>query len=314
MNLSAYVLITTQGGSFIMEQHKRHSTSKPGARNGSRRIGTAVFVIVSIVLIAGIVALSPLGSYLIDQVIRPVFAEWNNKDDKNIVSALKQQEQQEIQSPSPVPTVKSHETVVMDEMPFYILQMGAFTDKEAAAAHADEIRRMGAGGAVFQDGSVYRVFAAAYTDETSLAKVQSQVRSDGFEATPYITESKAISITLDGDHAAVDVITKAAKLLNAIPSDLCAMCLAFDKGDLRQDELTASLQKQRDTCTGILKEMEKINMTDVMLIKELLQKYVKNISTFLNEHGTMNTEMISGELKCLQLSVIIDYILFYDQR
>jgi hypothetical protein len=297
-------------------EHKHHSVSRSASGTGSGRIGAVVFVIASIVLIAGIIALSPLGSYLSEHVITPLLScVHETTDDTSIVSALKQQEErQSSASPEPKPSEQSHEVIVIEEVPFYILQMGTFTKEDAAGEHADEIRRMGAGGTLFHDGSVFRVFAAAYTDESSLIKVQSQVRSDGFEATPYITESNALKITLNGDKKAVDVVTKAVKTLNGIPSELCAVCLSFDKGELNDADLRKELQAKQNLCTESLKEMEQINTADLAVVKDLLQKYVKNISTFLGEHDTMNTEMISGELKHLQLSVIIDYILFFDRK
>lgn len=298
-----------------MEQ-KYHSGSKSKPRCSSGGFGTVVFVILSIALIAGIIVLSPLGNYLMEHVISPIFSSSGKTvDDKSIVSALKQQEEQRApETTSPKPSEKAHEVIVMEEVPFYILQMGTFTNEDAAAQHADEIRRMGAGGAVYKDGSLYRVFAAAYLDESSLVKVQSQVRSDGFEATPYITESKAIRITLDGDQKAVDTVSEASKILNSIPSELCSLCLSFDKSDISRSDLIEKLQKCMESCVSTIKSMEQINTNDIVSMKELFEKYVKSISTFLNRHDTMNTEMVSGELKHLQLSVIIDYILFYNQE
>ena len=152
-------------------EHKHVSSKTGNARKGSGRIGTAVFLIVSIVLIAGIVVLSPLGESLMTHVITPIASCRSAGSDHSIVSALKQQEDvQATASPSIVPNSKKHETITIEERPFYILQMGAFTDAAAADQHASEILRMGAGGTVFQDGSVFRVFAAAYMDEASLKK------------------------------------------------------------------------------------------------------------------------------------------------
>ncbi len=296
-------------------EHKYHSGLKSGSRKSAGGVGTAVFILASIVLIAGIVILSPLGEYLMEHVIDPFLSCVRNTNDTIIVSALKQQEEQKpAETPSPKPTEKAHEMITIDEIPFYILQMGAFTAAEAAGQHADEINRIGAGGNVFQDGSIYRVFAAAYTDEASLMKVQSQVRADGFEATPYITESKGLKITLDGDSQAVDLVSDAVQLVNSIPSDLCMICLSFDKGDIKESDLIAELKSKQKECISSRDAMESIKAADVATIHDLLGNYAKNISTFLGEHDTMNTEMISGALKRLQLSIIIDYILFFDRK
>ncbi len=299
-------------GRFFIMEHKRHSAAKAASRTANSKFGTAVFVIASIALIAGIIVLSPLGNYLMEHVVSPLSCK-PSSNDTDIVSALKQQESLQSAAPTePVPTDKLHKVITIDETTFYILQMGAYVDAEAASQHADEIMRMGAGGTVYQDGSIYRVFAAAYADESSLKKVQSQVRSDGFEATPYITESKSLRITLDGDQQAVKLVSDAVQMLNQLPKDLCDLCLSFDKGEIDDKTLDHTLTEKQSACLATAASMEQISSTDISPIPTLLKKYAKNISTFLDEHDTMHTEMISGSLKHLQLSVIIDYILFFD--
>ena len=191
------------------------------SRAGSKRtngIVTAIVIILSLALIAGIIVLSPLGKILLDKVIIPITACFSEpKEDKAIVSALQQQDEKiDAATPSPKPTEKAREVISIEETPFYILQMGAFTDETTARTHADDIRRLGAAGVVYAEGSVYRVFAAAYTDENSLMKVQAQVRNDGFEATPYIVEKRALKITADGDASAVSTIRDAAKLMSDV--------------------------------------------------------------------------------------------------
>ena len=293
-------------------EHKRHSAAKPSSRTAYTGFGTAIFVIASIVLIACIIVLSPIGNYLMEHVITPLSCK-PSVNDADIVSALKQQDAVKTAVPtSPAPTEKEHKVITIEEMPFFILQMGAFVNADDAAYHADEIMRMGAGGAVYRDGSVYRVFAAAYADESSLKKVQSQVRSDGFEATPYITERKSLRITLDGDQQAVKYISDAVQMLNEIPRDLCALCLSFDKGEIDNKTIDNQLKDKQSACLATAASLEQINTTDISSIPTLLKKYAKNLSTFLDEHDTMNAEMVSGSLKRLQLSVIIDYILFFD--
>jgi len=293
-------------------EHKRHSAVKTSSKHASNGFGVAVFIVASVVLVACIIVLSPIGNYLMEHVVTPLSCK-PTASDTDIVSALKQQDSLKTAAPTATaPAEKEHKVLTIEETPFFILQMGAFVNADDADRHADEIMRMGAGGAVYHDGSVYRVFAAAYADESSLKKVQSQVRSDGFEATPYITESKSLRLTLDGDQQAVKLISDAAQMLNDVPKELCALCLSFDKGEIDDKSLYTKLTEKRAAILASAESLEQIKTSDVSAIPTLLKKYAKNISTFLDEHDTMNTEMISGSLKHLQLSTIIDYILFFD--
>ncbi len=303
---------TTQGG-FYME-YKRHGNKKAKTKKeGGFR--TAVFIILSVILIAVIIALSPLGNYLMENVISPLFSEKNAESpDGAIVSALKQQDENgsnPTNAPSPT---DAHETITLEETPFYILQMGAYTDPETAGKHADEIRLLGAGGTVYKDGSVYRVFAAAYLDSDSLSKVQSQVRNDGFEATPYLTDKRVLQVKTEGDPAAIQILKNAANTINEIPIELSNLCLSFDKEDVDFNTAIERIMKWKANCNDIKDSLNRIKDPSIAVLGELYEKYLKNISTFLDEHDTIQSEYASGDLKHLQLSIIIDYILFFEQK
>ncbi len=298
-----------------MEKH-RHMPVKRNHTSRSGRVWTALIVIFSIILIATIVVLSPVGSFLLDNVVIPVYGCISGpSEDKEIAAALQQQDAKiEQNSPAPKPSEKTKETISIEETPFYILQMGAFIEESDAQAHAEELRRLGAAGVVYPDGSVYRVFAAAYTNETSLVKVQAQVRADGFEATPYIVEKHALKLTIDGDKEAADAIRTLVKLMNTVPETLCGLALAFDKAECDPTELLNRLHSMQKECAEIERNLVQIKDDSIKPIRELIEKYETKLSTFLKEHDTIQTEMLSGDLKHLQLSVIIDYILFFDRK
>ena len=295
-------------------EYKHYKTGKK--KHTANTVGTAVFVVLTIALLAAILVLSPIGKYLNDHVISPVlsYIRSDSKDDK-IISALKQQEQ-----PTPEPTIQTVEhdkelcILTISEVPFYILQMGAFNDIESAEKRADEIRCLGAGGSIRKEGTVFRVFAAAYLDEESLTKVQSQVRSDGFEATPYITESYSIKLTLEGSEKEIETVKDAAEQIDHIPTELSMFSLKFDKKEITDRELSDELNKLMITCNKTTEQLNLIQSTGITPIKDLLQKYQEYISTFLRLHDTIQTEEIGGVLNQLQLNCIIDYISFFEQK
>lgn len=295
-------------------ERRRHISPKRGVKRSSA--WTALIVIVSLLLIACVVVLSPAGVFLLNEVIIPVYGCITGPgEDQAIVSTLEQQDESlNRATPQPSPSQKAREVVNVEETPFYILQMGAFTDETKAKEHADEIRRLGAAGVVYPEGSVYRVFAAAYPDESSLMKVQGQVRDDGFEATPYITEIRALKITLDGDAQAVASVKAAVKLMSEVPTELCAAALAYDKNELDAEKLLNRVQSLHESCSAAVRSFDPIGDASVKPIADLAEQYAEKLSTFLKEHDTIHTEMLSGDLKHLQVSIIIDYILFFDRK
>lgn len=297
-------------------ERKHKSLRKSGNSSGSGGLVTALMIVAALALVAGIIVFSPIGQYLNDNVISPIFSRSKEKaEDQKIVAALSSQDDRAVkETSSPQPAERIRSTVTIDETPFYILQMGAFTERDAAEKHAAEIRRMGAGGVVFSDGPAFRVFAAAYTDESSLMKVQSQVRSDGFEATPYITDKKAVKVTLEGDAEAVSSVKEAALSINTVPKDLCAMCLLFDKGELSAGEAKKQLEQLLKDCQRSSASLAAVINDSITPVRDLLMKYQEKISTFLQENDMMDAQTASGDLKHLQLVVIIDYISFFDRK
>lgn len=295
----------------------RHKRPVKGTGTGtSKGFIVAIAITGIIAIIAAVIVFSPLGDKLQNDMIRPMFScSSTQQEDDVIVSALSSlDDQMAEQTASPQPTKDTRESVMLEETPFYILQMGAFLEEDAAKEHADQIKRMGGGGVLFQDGNVYRVFAAAYADEPSLVKVQGQVRSDGFEATPYITDQRAVKITFEGKTDAVNIMKTAVNMISKTPSALTDLCLLYDKSEISDAQLIVQISNMLEQCNSTIEDMTAIPDATVTTIRNLLLKYQENLSTFLREHDSMDTKTVSAELKSLQLYIIIDYIMFFDKK
>lgn len=298
--------------SRLTKKHVRSAEKKNG-----NPIVTAFVVIASIGLMALIIYLSPLGDLLKKHIIEPVASAIQfSGPDERIADALKSQEgatATAYASPSDTPAAEKSRLTVQ-EIPFYILQMGAYFDKESADEHADQLRTMGAGGFVLEDGSVFRVLAAAYLDEESLMQVQTQVRADGYEATPYITGKDTVTITLEGDPEALKKAKEAIALLSEVPSELSSMSLLFDRKQISTDHAFDQLEKMSEQAQSILDSFASVKNNSLQPILTVVQEYRNSISTFIKERDTISILEISGALKHLQISTITDYIRFFDQK
>lgn len=300
-----------------MMENKRRSGSKASHSRQAGAMRTILVIILSVILIAAIVIVSPLGEMVFGTQLNDLLScSKSDSADRDIISALKQQESAIAPSTAaPSPSEKSHKVISVESIPYYILQMSAFTNQADAEKHAAEIRQLGAGGVVFTEGNICRVFAAAYLDEASLTKVHSQVRADGFEATPYITEKKVLKLTLDGDPDAIAVVQKALDLLNDIPKAMCTLCLSYDKGEVDESGVLKELKDMLSLCRDRIDSVNSsVKISTISPIVQLLKKYEESISTFLDEHDSIETGSMSGDLKHLQLTLIIDYILFFNQE
>ena len=278
-----------------------------------RMTATTLVVLLSIVLIAGIIAFSPIGDYLMEHAVNPVISALRKpkEKDSDIVSALKSQElvtAEPTASPSPV---QNSFTIV--ETPFYLLQMGVYTEQEQAEEQGRKLRAMGAAGMVYADGNVYRVFAAAYRDEESLKKVQSQVRTDGFEATPFITDRNSVHLALKGEKVAVTAVEAAIALISKVPGDLSDLSLSLDKESIDGSQYKESLNVLEEQIQDVLEQFQSIDTDSIKPFQTILEKYRIRISTFLQEHDTIS-KMNSSDCKLLQIECITDYILFFEQE
>lgn len=304
-----------------MERHIRRHTRAQKEEKPAGKWFTAIVVLVSLVLIGVMIWLSPLGPMIKEYVIEPVSAMIRgDKQDADIVSALKTQDEL-ANSPSPSstpnatpdPIRKSVTTVYAT--PFYILQMGNYLDQTAAKEHANQIMDMGAAGVIYLDGAVYRVFAAAYSDEESLMKVQTQVRADGFEATPYITERDAVKITLEGVDSAIQKAEEAIACLETVPDTLCRLSLSYDKGNVSESNVLEQINALYEQCKSILVAFQTDTNGEMLEpVLTVIQKYADRISTFLQERDTIDANKLAIALKRLQIETIIDYIRFFDRK
>lgn len=142
---------------------------------------------VALVLICGLLAVFLLttsywGDKLVNEYITPAFSQLIGR--APVQTALPAMSQ--ATAPAVTETPLESIMVEIEATSWYLLQMGSYVDPEQAHEQALHIQNMGAGGYLFEDEQGYtRVFAAAYEDQESLLKVQSQIRSSGFENTAY---------------------------------------------------------------------------------------------------------------------------------
>lgn len=297
--------------------YKRNRIRKDASAKRKKWVNAAA-VIASIALIAAIVALSPAGDWMNEHIVRPV-AAWirTNDSDERIAEALKAQDQQAAKptaAASPAASPEDVRVLTAQETPFYLLQMGAFMERGEAEKHAEQIRQMGAGGTIMEDGPVFRVMAAAYRDEESLMQVQSQVRGDGFEATPYITDQNAVKITLKGNQTAVKNAEEAIGFLSEVPGELTNISLQFDRAEIGKEEVFKKIEAFADQAETLSDSLKNVNNDTLKPVVSIILKYQESISTFLQNYDSISEREIASALKSLQIETILHYIRFFDQK
>ncbi len=291
-------------------ERKRYPKHGKGGKKGKGTGGTVLVALASVVLIALLVVLSPLGDTLSEKGCVPLFQSAKAKENEQTVDAMKQQEATGDGTATAAPTADTKQ-VTLVASPFYLLQMGAYSTEEAALERSLTLLGIGGAGYIFTDGDLYRVFAAGYLDETALQSVESQVRADGFECSAYATEQLTAKITLTGDNDALAVGETALTCLNETPKALCEYALQFDKEGKAPADCVAPITELLKNANASYAALQQANGDSLKPIADTLQKYCAALSTFLEEHDTIDQGTCAAQIKYLQLEVIFLYLCFF---
>lgn len=292
-----------------MDYRSRSGRLSSEQKSGSGR--TIVFLIVSFAMIAFIV-FTTVGKSCASGVVEAIFG--NNKEEENekITDALSNQEEN-LPSPSP----KQQVSTVNAQLPaktFYILQMGQYTDNAAAIVQANTIKSMGAGGYVYSDGELYRVFAAAYPDEDSLKKVQDQVRSAGYDNSAYVLSVDELIVKISGEEETAEAVAKALNLNLDLIEAIYDCSISFDKSEISFSDVMAQMQEWHlelyNSASELQADEDNAQMTYVI---NYMKDTQNSLSTFLLIDDTISTVELSAEIKKLHIQTIVRYMDFVEE-
>ena len=145
-------------------------------------------------------------------------------------------------------------------------------------------------------------------------QVQSQVRGDGFEATPYITDQNAVKITLKGNQTAVKNAEEAIGFLSEVPGELTNISLQFDRAEIGKEEVFKKIEAFADQAETLSDSLKNVNNDTLKPVVSIILKYQESISTFLQNCDSISERDIASALKSLQIETILHYIQFFDQK
>lgn len=273
-------------------------------------VGMIIFVLISIAMILFIV-LTAKGKSCESSIFATIFGNDKELENKKIVDAISQQESA---MPSMTPSVTaSADSLRLDSQSFFILQMGQYADELTANAQAKTIQAMGAGGFVHNDGKIFRVFAAAYSDQTSLQKVQEQIRTAGFEGTAYIMTSDTLTVNAQGDQTQLASMKRVLDLLFVLPSKLSDLSLEYDKGNLSLQECIDKAEVWEEELSKEYSIISSNNTDNVKYICSYVRDNIELLSTFSSINDNIDVNEASSTIKRLQLETIISFVRFVNE-
>lgn len=272
--------------------------------------GVLVVLLLTVFLLAVAIAFSPLGDRILEQSCIPFLNRAEKVEDPDAAEDVFSEYTSPL--PSQQPTLVS-ETVVLTVTaePYYLLQMGVFDSVQEAQIFAAQLRSMGGAGFLLTDGGKARVFAAAYRDLESINTVIRQVREDGFEASGYPTDAMCVRVTLKGDDAALAVGQDSVSCLSEIPNALCELAIRFDAEGLTTSLGLSEIKELLTRCENVVDALRSCEDESLDRIRMILEGYQNALSTFLKDCANMDKELLSAELKALQIELILQYLSFF---
>ena len=146
-----------------------------------------------------------------------------------------------------------HQTrqLVLSAHTVYALQLGAFTQEDAARQLAQEFAGRGAAGYVHFDGQAYRVLAAAYPTRAEAQAVQTRLGSQSISTYIHPCAQEALTLRAGGEARQVEAVAEALAYLDGLGGKLHTLSAALDSRERAAAECRDALLSEGATCAGL---------------------------------------------------------------
>lgn len=156
------------------------------------------------------------------------------------------------------PQEKRHTTaeISLTGRTWYALQLGAFTQENAAWQLSQQFIPRGAAGYVCAQEGVYRVYAAAYPTRAEAQSVQTRLSDQG--VTTYIQQliEPAVTLRAAGTPRQVEAVSEALAHLNTLSVQFLSLSTALDQQEMDAASALEALQSEGNTCLALSYALE----------------------------------------------------------
>ncbi len=296
-----------------MARYNKKSAYRQGHTQSSASTWTILCILILVAFAAALVSFSPFGEKLQGKAV--TWIESMIHGNTSVEHKAEQVFAAATSLPTPEPTVEPQkiEVLYIEAVPFYMVQMGNYTKQEDAVIVSAQNQAMGGAGYIWERKNAFRLMAAAYTDAESLKLVQRQIREDGYVNEAYITDSRTVQVTLNGDPEAIDLFKIAITVLSDCPMQLCEWTIKYDRKEMEREEIASKLKGMKQNIDEIISDLQSIESKDIEQVCTVLGKYENAISTFLKSHDSIKQDYYTGSLRHLQLELIDVYSQFFEE-
>lgn len=194
---------------------------------------------------------------------------------------------------------------------WYTLQLGAFTQENAARQLAQEFIARGAAGYVYHDGSAYRVLAAGYPTRAEAQSVQQRLNGQSVSTYIHPFSFSELALRAGGEKEQVQSLSETLSYLDSLDEKLYALSIALDAREMEDVAARAALRSEGSTCQALLRALSAAFGKDapagVQKVCDVLTLIAAESEALGNENSAART---GAALKRCQLTVFFGLLDF----
>ena len=168
--------------------------------------------------------------------------------------------------PTPAPLVtaapetapeRASDDIALPGRTWYALQLGAFTQENAAWQLSQEFIPRGAAGFISREEDIYRVFAAAYPTRAEAQSVQTRLNEQGVTTYIQVVQEPQLTLRAAGEKQQVHAVREVLSHLDALSTQFYTLSGTLDKGEMTQHEAFSALESEGATCLALKNTLER---------------------------------------------------------
>lgn len=198
----------------------------------------------------------------------------------------------------------------------YTVQMGAFSEAENAQSYAKELKALGGGAYILNDG-FHRVLAVGYQLEEDAQKVRKDLASNGIESHIFKLATAGADMKITASEENVGAIRSAYEIWEEKYHLLEQMVIQLDSGAIsvndtynKINELKKDMESKRDR----LRELNN-NQSNNVILEGLVTLYDKTCLSFekILSQNSSDKVAISAEIKYTYIDMLMQYKEYMEQ-
>ena len=251
------------------------------------------------------------GKWVADNIVLPVISIVSGDEQKDTTSDTSSDSEQEGKQEEDSTLVS--ETITVDTVSSYLLQLGAFSKSTNAESEAISARSRGAAGFILEGDGYFRVIASAYDTVEDLQSVQEQLKeSEDIETGSFLLESQELELKVSGAQSQLDALKQAFNTIKSLRETLHDLVVEFDKQNITQASCLDTLKTKANLMDDAKKAIndDAKNNTVVASLVELMTK----LSGHIEEMESQDTVAeFSAQLKYAQIYTLNAYHQFIEK-